>query len=361
MDEVSLTRVMRALGVPPTRGRSRKGWLEAHCPLARWTHRSGSDRTPSAAFKANPTGKSAWTCLACKAHGNIPSLIRRVQAYSGQDLSALYNSVGENEEMAALTHDWGAFEDMPGMTPEEGPSEPLMEEALVGLYPSAWEHPESQAYLQRRRITEETAADLGLLFDESKHRIMFPVRDGAGGLWGYSQRATRDTIKPKVWDADLPKRRLILGEHRWSGDMPILLVEGLFGYAWLVQLGVEDRFNLGAIMGSVLTPEKRDLAISRDMPVWLLMDNDDGGYACIYGPWADDTRTERRWSEGAAEQLAPYVPVFIPEWPEGKSDPDELTRAEIDRMFTDTPLYQRRLQRRSFRGNKSVAKKSGSW
>lgn len=365
MDEPSLIRVMRALGVPPTRSRNRKGWIEAHCPLAAWTHKQGRDNTPSAAFKVNPTGKSAWTCLACKAHGGIPSLIRRVGQLRGEDLSALFNSVGENEELAVMAGDFGAFEDHPALQESlEGPPEPLVEEAWADLYPNAWDHPESRAYLQKRGIVEATSRELGLMFSATKHRIMFPVRDGEGNLWGFSQRATLDHIKPKIKDDDLPKRRLILGEHRWRPEEPILLVEGLFGYAWLYQLGVESHVNLGALLGSVLTPEKRDILTSRDAPIWLLMDNDEAGRACIYGPWDDpEEKTRRRWGEGAAEMLAPYVPVFVPEWPEGKADPDELALDEITLMLEATPLYQPRRPaiNPGGRPRKSVDKKSGAW
>jgi hypothetical protein len=361
MDETALVRVMRALGVAPTRARNRKGWIEAHCPLAPWTHKSGRDNTPSAAFKVNPIGRSAWTCLSCKGHGTIPALIQRVGQLRGEDLSSLYNSVGENEELAGLAQDFGAFEAHPWLAADEdGLTSPLVEEAWAGLYPAAWDHPESRAYLVSRGITEETSRTLGLMFTETKHRIMFPVRDGAGALWGFSNRATLDHIKPKILDGDLPKRRLILGQHRWRAEEPILLVEGLFGYAWLLQLGVERYFNLGALMGSVLTPEKRDILVGRDAPVWLLCDNDAAGRACIHGPLNDDGVTRRR-AEGAAEMLADYVPVFLPEWPAGKDDPDQLTLAEVQHMAEATPLYIPQRKKSGGGGRKPVAKKSGPW
>jgi DNA primase len=144
--------------------------------------------------------------------------------------------------------------------------------------------------------------------------------------------------KPKVRDYyGLPKRHLILGADRWQAGRAVLVVEGLFAFARMIDLGMEDRVNVGALLGSVLTPEKADILRHFDQSVFLLLDNDKAGDDGIFGIMNPDG--SRKEDSGAVGQLAEHVPVLIPEWPEGKDDPDQLTRAEVDAMLDETAPY----------------------
>ena len=107
---------------------------------------------------------------------------------------------------------------------------------------------------------------------------------------------------------------------------------GLRGYAHLIEAGIEAVANVGAILGSYVTPEKAAVIRSLDEPVYLLLDNDEAGEVGIFGRVLPDGRVEG----SALDALKEYVPVYIPNWPEGKADPDQLTMEDIRTMIETT-------------------------
>jgi DNA primase len=207
-------------------------------------------------------------------------------------------------------------------------------------YDPAWGEPDARTYLVSRGITEEAAGNLALAWDDQQRRVLFPVRDEEGRLFGWTGRAVDDERQPKVRDYQgLPKRHMILGAERWRGapgrNWPLVLVEGLFGYAHLVSLGVEGRCDVGALLGTVFTPEKLAMVRQRYQPTYLLMDDDDAGDACLFGKVERDaTRTG-----GAIAALVDHVPLYVPQWPAGKGDPDELTTEELETMLRETKRW----------------------
>lgn len=333
MNEVALSAILRKLGIHDLK-KQRSGWLDFRCPLAPYTHASGTDKSMSAGAKINDSGLSAWVCHACKHHGRISSLVRQVSRFTSREFPGLALEADLAEALPALSSDFGDFENAYSA---DNP-EPLSEAAHAGLFPDAWSCSDSRAYLLARKISEQTSTGLGLLFDEEQRRVLFPVRDCNNALWGYTGRAVDSETKPKIRDYyGLPKRRLILGENRWVQGKPILIVEGLFGYAHLVELGIESVCNVGAILGSVLTPEKASRLAAWDSNVFLMLDNDDAGDIGLFGyVKADGTRDI---DTSAVNRLLGYVPVYVPTWPQGKTDPDQLTYEDVTELLGNTELF----------------------
>jgi DNA primase len=159
---------------------------------------------------------------------------------------------------------------------------------------------------------------------------LFPVRDFEGRLYGYTGRGIGDSVVPKVRDyAGLQKRHLILGENRWrrETERPTLIVEGLFGLAHLIEIGAEEHFNVGALMGSLMTPKKAERIVNASGPIYLLFDNDEAGYVGMYGPRF--IGGEHDESRSAIHMLRHQRPLHVCPWPEGKDDPDQLTIEEV--------------------------------
>lgn len=355
MKEHRLRDIMRRLGVRLENQTKAKGWIEGWCPLAPWTHPKGADRHPSFGVKVED-GISSYHCFTCGHHGRIPGLVRALEHYRGEDHSD--DIEYDKLVVEANTADFDAAPELPDFDSlhafQEPEPEPLEEAIYEDLYPRASEDEAAMAYLRSRGLSPEDADRLGLLFDpEEGHadyingervwvarerRILFPVRDRQNNLYGFTGRAIESETKPKVKDyAGLPKKHLILGEHRWYGDMPVILVEGLFAYAHLVSLGIEDYANVGAIMGSKMSDHQIERVETMGMPVYLLFDNDDAGEAGLFGPM--DKEGLREWSKGAAIRLKDRLPTMIPAWPDGKCDPDELTHAEVRDMLEQTMPY----------------------
>lgn len=313
---------------------SSSGWLLGTCPLARWTHSRGADRNPSFGAKPESGGISAFHCFTCHHRGRISSLARTLGHLSGTDTKGI--------EREADQADWEGLENM--SFEYEGHAqrpEPLEDEMFEGIFVAAWDVPAARTYLEGRGIGEATSALLELGWDSEEGRIVFPVRDGSGRLYGFSGRSAHEA-HPKIRDySGLPKKWLILGQHRWrgtpEGDRRLLLVEGLFGYAHMVELGMETQVDVGALMGTALTQAKVDIIKQHGAPTYLLLDNDPAGDDCLFG--VEGASGERDFWSGAIARLVGSVPVLVPAWPEGKVDPDQLAREDVERMLRETDSY----------------------
>jgi hypothetical protein len=328
MNETDLRRYLSMMGIQVEGRNPKKGkvWLNLKCPLAtrHWKHQYRADSNPSAGAVADTTGHfSRWACAACKSHGTIAGLARDL---GREDLA---DQIDATEALGLAAVSFGQ-----DLQVEDPLGEPLIEEMYEGLYAPAWLVPETRHYLEGRGISEATTEALGLTYNARARRIMFPVRDRQGGLHGWSQRDITGQQQPKILDADLPKRHLILGSHLWLPDRPLIIVEGLFAYARMVELGVLAFANVGALLGSVVTAEKAELIRVQDSPTYLLLDNDLAGDVGIFGTLREDGSREA--GTGAVALLKDYVPIFIPAYPEGKDDPDQLTLWDIQDMLEIT-------------------------
>lgn len=338
MDMLSLRGVLREAGVHIDEGGSNPNKLVCFCPFAPYKHKAGADRRPSFAAFPHEDKVSGYTCKACGMKGSIVSMMASLHSASGdRRYHELYFRCLELEQGARL------FKDYEDIGEDLEPPVPLNAAMYGGLYPFADEVPEAFAYINGRGISASTIRKLGICYDEEERRVLFPVKDTSGNLYGFSGRAIYKDPKIKVRDyAGLKKKWLILGSDHWAHGKPVLIVEGLFGYAWLHEIGASDIVNIGAIMGAEMTREKANILKEYDEPVYLLLDNDDGGDKGTYGPDMD-------CKKGAVAELREYLPLYVPDWPKGKldeegnpqedvqkDDPDQLTLSEIVSMLADT-------------------------
>lgn len=336
MQEPELRRMLSALGVTVTQ-KTHSGWLHASCPFAPWLHRSGSDRNPSFGAKIDEGGISSYHCQGCKMHGRISGLARALGHWRHGD-QGHYNEVAmgaDDADRMGLSADWH-----PGDEEREQPQQPVVEEVYANMFEPTEASTAAQSYLAGRGIGLRTAASLGLRFDPRQGRIVFPVRGPSGHCFGYSGRAVDDGTEPKVRDyAGLKKRQHILGADRWRfGEArPLVVIEGLFGYAHLIEMNLEAVADVGALLGSEMTDWKRDLIVQRNANTYLLLDNDPAGDQCLFGRINPDG--ERDYHEGAVAMLEHQVPTYLPAWPAGKDDPDQLTKREVWDMLQLTPLW----------------------
>ena len=326
---------------------SPSGWLHGVCPLAQWTHSGGRDRRPSFGVKPDPGGGSGYVCFTCRYKGRVSSLIRvmhHLMELTGINVSGL-PALAREADMA----DWEGMVETPyeiGIVEPSRP-EPLEEAAFGDLFMPAWEVPEARAYLEGRGVGEATSISLELGWDPSQARVVFPIRDGEGRLYGYTGRAVREGSWNKVRDyPGLPKRWLILGQHRWEPcgyqilpSRKLVLVEGLFGYAHLVEMGLEHYADVGAVMGTSFSHQKIHIIRDRVQQTYLFIDNDEAGEQCLFGRMGADG--VRDFHNGVVSILLSDVSVFVPAWPEDKTDPEDLTREEVWHMLRDTPSYPR--------------------
>lgn len=309
MKKKEIKGIMRRLGMVPRD--QDNGWVGSSCPLAPVKdehgqfkfHATGHDNSPSFGIM-QVHGESTFFCLACKQSGLLKYLPSRMSSIEGIDRDAL-------EEVARdiRTIEDGLLVTLPEEDEEE-PDLPIMPEIAKGLFPAIGGHPAAIAYCKKRGISFEATVLAQAKYDPDKKRIVFPVIDPDGQLYGFAGRAVYDNPKVKVLNyLNLRKARHILGAHLWEPGKPCLIIEGVIGYASLLSQGFHKVFNVGAIMGSKMSAIQA-AALSTYAEVYLMLDNDKAG---IDGTWG---------KEGAARII--NTNVFTPEWPEGLNDPDQL-------------------------------------
>lgn len=336
MQEPNLRRVLSQLGIEVLQ-RTYSGWLHASCPFAEWTHRSGRDSRPSFGAKVDEGGISSYHCHSCKMHGRISSLARALGHYrhgNTQHYVTLAMEADDGDRMG-LSPNW-----QDEVQEQEQPPEPVVEEIYANMFEPAEASAIARQYLEGRGISLRTADSLGILYDPRQGRVVFPVRGPSGDCFGYSGRGVNDEVQPKVRDySGLKKRWHILGSDRWRfGDArPLIIVEGLFGFAHLVELNVEAVADVGALLGSEMTDHKADLIRQRNTRTFLLVDNDAAGDQCLFGRMHPDGTQD--FHGGAVAMLENLVPLALPAWPEGKDDPDQLTKREVWDILRFTPAW----------------------
>lgn len=151
--------------------------------------------------------------------------------------------------------------------------------------------------------------------------MLFPVYDHRHQLFGYTGRTVLSEDQypykryPKVRSyAGLAKQHRLLGEHLFQGSGPIVVVEGLFALARLIEFDLGDKADACAIMGSKMSEHQASRLIDINRPVLLLLDDDSAG---------------RRGTDEAVKLLRGHVPVLIGNYPDGVDDPDNLLADEL--------------------------------
>lgn len=323
MNEPELRKVLAHVGLTDLHKNSR-GWLVAPCPFAPWTHASGVDSNPSFNVHINDEGYSGYNCFACHVRGTIPDMLRQLGTrQQNEALLKLATKVLLDEARNPLPN----FEAVRfGHMDNAGPALSREEEvAYLRMFPLALSSPQAMRFLEGRNVSQEATELLRLRWDAEQGRVLFPVFDGSGRLCGFSGRAVREGQNPKVRDyAGIRKEECLLGEEAMRGDVPVVVVEGLFAYARLVSEGCREFCDVVATLGSWMSDAQVGALADNGAPVFLLYDLDKAGEDGIYG-------TPGR--PGAAERLCRDVHVSVCLYPEGVDDVDDLNATEVRKML----------------------------
>jgi len=331
MTEGKLRELCRALNIQITH-KNHKGWLVGPCPYAPFLHEFGTDRNPSFNIHVNHEGYSGFKCWTCKQSGNLSKLINKLgdlreENYAKMAVGALMDETPESFEDFDAKDSY--MEEVKEITALEAT-------IYLRMYPLATEAPEAVAYLRGRGITRAAAETMDLRYDPDERRVIAPVYDWEGKLYGFNGRTVlegRDYPSekyPKVKDYNgLPKNDLLMGEHLAQEDRPTVVVEGLFALLHIIGLGVREYANPVATMGSHLSESQRDRLIDHDATVFMLYDWDLAGRA---GLWGEEKEDGTCVGGGALDILKPHLPVYRCLYPEDVEDPDDLDAESLRAM-----------------------------
>lgn len=344
MREEALRTIMYKLGIQNI-NKSGK-WLNASCPFAPYApeHRSKTDSNPSFGTGINNNGVSSFHCFTCGNHGIISTLVRRLALCRNANYKAL-ELEADQADVDITFVSWDESVAMSMVSEISAPVE-LNPDDYDRIYPSVSHFQEAKDYLVSRGVKASAARKADLRYSISEKRIVFPVRGLDNKLYGFTGRTIlkkeeypvypNNKIFPKVRDfAGLKKEFRILGAERWVKGKPVFIQEGLMGYAYLLQIGADEIFNIGTTMGALLTPHQASMLIEYGESVFLMYDNDPAGDKALFGLMKDNRHT----GDGAIDKLKNHLPLFVPEWPENKIDPDQLTIEDLRNIRDNTPLY----------------------
>ena len=342
----------KALGIRLVGGVSASGWVQATCPLAPFTHESGSDSRPSFGIYCNPKGKSSYYCFACGHKGSLPTLCYEMaRAYNKPEWVELGHTI-EREETTLVEEtvieslpDWDTKE----VTCKESLHVVDKKEAFKRYLSFLWSS-EAVNYLRNvRHFDDSWGAWAELRWDQKEKRILFPIYDIDKNLLGFNGRAIYPEIQPKTRDYEgLQKRRVLLGEHLLKSDKQnyVIITEGPFDYLRLRSYGLPAV----ALLGSVLTDEKAETLKKLGKTVIWCTDNDLAGQKAIYGQ-TDVVTGEFQFHKGGLFKLKDYVEQMTVTFPEGINDPDELSEQQaLDVVNSATFFVDKRKNKAHNRG-----------
>ena len=340
MNREQIEEGMRKMGIQPAAYTGQ--WVNAACPFAGERHAKGTDKHPS--FGVSIGNGSGYYCLACKASGRFVDLPRDLGVKDYGELQREF-SLAEALGLEIDAKTVEVFEEIPALAPE--------------VYDELFEEVDYECadYLESRGVAIETADALGIMDWPEERRVMFPIRDFEGRLYGWTGRAYDEAVKPKVWNLKgVDKSCHLLGIEHATGDVPLIVVEGLFFYAYLSGLirAYGWEVDVVAAMGSSLSKEQQETIIMMDCPVIMFFDNDKAGQL---GTWGD----EEKGKPGAVRDLShARVPVSYVTYPDMSEeqlklagrvrvvpvqDPDHLTPEQIEDMLEGSTRYTRKRKR----------------
>ncbi len=253
---------------------SEKGWTKCACPLAPFTHRSGTDSNPSFGISTYE-GRLVYNCFSCGS-GDLESLIstidfhlnKRPQYRSKYDLEEARRVLNSPEFSYVSLPD---FEDAMAEIAEVIP----WPEDYLDPYPPAFKMAASREYLTTRGVKEADCLRFDIRYDTMRREICFPVRDVYGRLTGVRARSIYATGL-KHYDhtyQDINNAKLVfLNEEAIASMNPVVVVEGQFDMIKVSKVYPHVMAN----MTSGIAGFKLERLLQAEA-VLIMMDNDETG------------------------------------------------------------------------------------
>lgn len=339
MQRKDIEYVLQSLGV--TEFKYTTDWVMCSCPLAQWTHESGTDLNPSFGVREG-SGISPAHCFACGFRGGMISLIREYGKYglsdgciTEEDVDQLIDYVLLAEEDSGEVRLRGAVLDQPVVVSSR------VESCLNKLHP----------YFSERGITEESVLAWDLGWFEEDNRVLFPVFSFEG-----KQKRLRGVVgrtivgeepKWRNYPPKFKKSEFLYGEWLAPPEVDVLVVvEGpidvILVNQSLVDKGFEKFWCVG-LMGADPSKKQRDKMVSLGKEVCCMLDNDSSGKVGklkIIGG---------RLGGKKFSGIGGRTVVSAVEWPTGVKDAGELDSDQITdlikgRKFVLEEMLKRELE-----------------
>lgn len=297
MDKISRVKmVLEAAGLEGIKPQADNVW--ACCPYH-------DENTPS--FRMHEDGY--FYCFGCKKGGGI--------------FQFMYDHLGFNFKTAKMWLEKFKIEfDPTGLAEDEydkihaPPPDDKLRDSILGQYAFCPD------YMVERGFRPDVLEDFEIGYNYQTCRVTIPLRDVDGHLVGISERATEDKARHRYIHPPIYSQHLYL-LHRNRREQVLPVFEGQLKCLWAHQeMGVPSISG----MSSNLTHDQARILVGLDLWLILFFDGDSAGAKGTM--LALKTLAEH----GARSKVRIAWP-----YPEGKDQPDELTRGEFFQML-DNPV-----------------------
>lgn len=307
---------LQALGYS---GEVSDGWVSSSCPLAKYTHKNGTDNKPSFGINLE---SGQFNCFSCHS-GSLYQLLLELTHY-GFDVEpiklahkVLANIEAEVQPLPPFTefykHKHPPFEAWP--------------EYWLDFYTPALNISIAADYLLNTRgLTKAEVITHNLRFDTTRNMVVFPFRNAYGALAGARGRA----IVPdglQHYDYTFNKvnntKMTWFNEQALTLDKPVIVVEGQMDCIKMLR-------HYPAVVAGLTakpTPEKARKLLQVPMVI-LLLDNDEAGLAA-----------RSRFAKLLSDSANGFsIPVAAVDLPEGVKDPDKAPDDWIKNILLELNL-----------------------
>lgn len=293
----------------------RKTYIQISCPLAKWTHRSGADRHPSLNIMIRDNDRSGFKCHACLKSGTLNSLVIDWSLHTGTNADPMFDLIKREEESVEAVHGR-----MDRRTDNKWANLELFEKSDYAVFSEEEIKPfvgRVPQYILDRGIKIETCREWELGIDEDWKdvdsgkkwtRAVFPVRRRDGKLVGLVGRAVDEGCPHRYINYWHFPKHYIYGLNKLKDRHALIVVEGMIDTLKFWEYGLP----VGGTMGAELSEEQAQLMLNFER-VYLALDRDKAG------------EEGTRW---LIKRLQNRVPLFRLEFPDGKTDPKQLTQEE---------------------------------
>lgn len=288
--------------------------VQCGCPLAPYSdiHWGPFDDKMTMGILVRPNDTCWVNCFVCgyKAH-SLTSLVETLAGHDTRFLPLVKRAAEiENVDLLDLLDACNIYTLAPV---EVAPKYPIYPESHIAEYKKLF-HP----YLESRGINKNVGRAWEIGYDETKQRIVLPVRDTKAQLVGAVGRSVHPNLSPKYinyWD--FPRGQFILGAQLADPRKRTVVVEGALDapVAWAALGTLRSEYNVVSTMGSQVTKAQLDQIVEVSSEVVFAFDNDSAG----------DTA-----SNYCHRALAGRIITRRVSWPEGSDDPASVGAAFKD-------------------------------
>lgn len=254
--------------------------IQISCPLAKWTHPKGSDRSPSMSIRYSNLSETKFKCWSCKEQGIFCDLFKLLHNLTEDEkYQKLYEYLLINDQPRLIDKLNNAL-DKPVIREQEEKSFISLSGSILKNFIPAFDHPRSQEYLLRGRkrvFDRDIVEEFNLLYDSNKDAIVFPVRDRKGNLLGGVARPIEGDSRYHNYFG-LKTETCLGGIDKYdSACKGVLLVEGFFDLLNNYYSCKKHNLSIFCTFKADLGKGQAEEIISLDKSTFLVYDIDKAG------------------------------------------------------------------------------------